>query len=234
MHWVRICPVFFVVTHLGLAVYGNEYELIADTATQGCHVLKLVACTNEVVPVLIGRVLGSIQSVSPKAVPSVKLMLRDTKVSATSTSVVFRTDDLIAYAKREACPLIGECERAQPRISLMMQDVTFSRLLEVVASVAGYRVSVRAGNFEIGPPELVGDHPALVRRAYLVPSKTVLTVTNVIPTLLQFTGPAAAYDEKNGILNLIGDPVNLEMFEDVLLSIGAKRLNKYNGGPPEL
>ena len=74
----------------------------------------------------------------------------------------------------------------------------------------------------IGPPELVRDHPAIVRRTYKVPKNRAKMLAN-IPARLSATGASIAYDPQSSLLNVIDNQQHSTVGE-LLDAIGAKQI----------
>ena len=83
----------------------------------------------------------------------------------------------------------------------------------------------------VGPPELVADHPAIVRRAYNIPKKRAKMLA-ILPSRLSATGTCLAYDPQSGLLNVIDDEQD-STADDLLQAIGAKQIIR-NPQIPEL
>ena len=83
----------------------------------------------------------------------------------------------------------------------------------------------------IGPPELVRDHPAIVRRTYKVPKNRAKMLAK-LPARLSATGICLAYDPQSGLLNVIDDEQS-STADDLLRAIGAKEIIR-NPQIPEL
>ena len=74
----------------------------------------------------------------------------------------------------------------------------------------------------IGPPELVRDHPAIVRRTYKAPKNRAKMLAK-LPARLSATGTSLAYDSQSGLLNVIDDEQNSTAGE-LLDAVGAKQI----------
>ncbi|NCD14826.1 MAG: hypothetical protein EOL92_06285 [Bacteroidia bacterium] len=74
----------------------------------------------------------------------------------------------------------------------------------------------------IGPPELVRDHPAIVRRTYKVPKNRAKMLAK-LPARLSATGASMAYDPQSGLLNVIDDEQHSTVGE-LLDAVGAKQV----------
>ena len=77
-------------------------------------------------------------------------------------------------------------------------------------------------HISIGPPELVRDHPAIVRRTYKVPKNRAKMLAK-LPSSLSATGASIAYDPQSGLLNVIDDENNSAVGE-LLDAVGAKQI----------
>ena len=83
----------------------------------------------------------------------------------------------------------------------------------------------------IGPPELVRDHPAVVRRTYKVPKNRAKMLAK-LPARLSATGVSMAYDPQSGLLNVIDDEQRSAVGE-LLDAVGAVRVPR-NPPIPEI
>ena len=111
-------------------------------------------------------------------------------------------------------------------MSLAVTNVCLEPLLTLIAQVCDYQIISETNVFSMGDPELIGFHPRLIRRAYMLPQKLIGSVQNSMPPQLAGSGPAVGYDVNTRMLNFIGKPDDMNVFEVFLNSMGAVRMDQ--------
>ncbi len=175
------------------------------------------------IPELVQQILTTAKYNNGPASYTPRFYVRDCQVSDNPTTQYFREPNSEAMAVWGNSSIY--CSTAIP----------IEAALEIILSPnLDFHVSPYADSgpcIDIGPPELVRDHPSIARRTYKIPKKRAKMLAK-LPSRLSATGTCLAYDPKSGLLNVIDDEQDSTVGE-LLEAIGAKRIIR-NPQIPEL
>lgn len=191
-----------------------------------------VSCTNEGVLDVLGALLAaSVPSGETPAAFELRLLVRDVRPKADPQTLVMTSGDLIrAWSGQctNTTPTDGDLLRtAELRVSLDLREVVLTNALQTIASVIGYVFAISSdGTMELGPAELVGEHPVLVRRGYELPPARRVRRLRCLPKELSLTGDSLAYDDSEGVLCIIDDPESINMVDQILCVMGFQQIGR--------
>ena len=166
------------------------------------------------IPDLVAQIIATARNNTGPISIDIRFCVRDCRVSDNPETEYFQEPNASAMADWGNSSI--QCSSAIP----------IEAALEVVlAPNLDFHVSPYASpkpRINIGPPELVRDHPAIVRRTYKIPKNRAKMLAK-LPSRLLATGASLAYDPQSGLLNVIDDENNSAVGE-LLDAVGAKQI----------
>ena len=175
------------------------------------------------IPDLVAQIIATARNNTGPISIDIRYCVRDCRVSDNPAIKFFQEPNASAMADWGNSSI--QCSSAIP----------IEAALELVlAPNIDFHVSPFASpnpRISIGPPELVRDHPAIVRRSYKVPKNRAKMLAK-LPARLSATGVSMAYDQQSGLLNVIDDEHNSAVGE-LLDAVGAMQIPQ-NSQIPEI
>ena len=175
------------------------------------------------IPELVQQILATARNNTGPISMDIRYCVRDRRVTDNTEAEYFQEPNASAMADWGNSSI--QCSTAIP-IEAALELVLAPNLDFHVSPFASPKLRIN-----IGPPELVSDHPAIVRRTYKVPKNRAKMLAN-IPARLSATGASIAFDPQSGLLNVIDNEQHSTVGE-LLDAIGAKQ-NIRNPQIPEI
>ena len=166
------------------------------------------------IPELVAQIIATARNNMGPLSMDVRYCVRDRRVSDTPETEYFQAPNASAMADWGNSSI--QCSAAIP-IEAALELVLAPNLDFHVSPFATPKPRI-----SIGPPELVRDHPAVVRRTYKVPKNRAKMLAK-LPARLSATGISMAYDPQSGLLNVVDDEQRSAVGE-LLDSVGAKQI----------
>ena len=175
------------------------------------------------IPDLVARIIATAGNNTGPISMDIRYCVRDCRVSDNPATQYFQEPNPSAMADWGNSSIY--CSSAIP-IEAALELVLGPNLDFHVSPYASPKPRIN-----IGPSELVRDHPAIVRRTYKVPKNRAKMLAK-LPPRLSATGTCLAYDPKMGLLNVIDDAQS-STADELLRAVGAKIIIR-NPQIPEL
>ena len=166
------------------------------------------------IPNLVAQVVATARNNTGPISMDIRYCVRDRRVSDNPKTEYFQNPNASAMADWGNSSI--QCSSAIP-IEAALELVLAPNLDFHVSPFASPKPRI-----SIGPPELVRDHPAIVRRTYKVPKNRAKMLAK-LPTILSATGASMAYDPQSGLLNVIDDEQHSTVGK-LLDAVGAKQI----------
>ena len=215
----KACDVFLALLLLPLISGGATPPSDEVRFTAG----PLTASQPTPIPVLVQQLLASARNNAGHVSFDVRYCVRDRRVSDNPQTEYFQEPNASAMADWGNSSI--QCSSAIP-IEAALELVLAPNLDFHVSPFASPKPRI-----SIGPPELVRDHPAVVRRTYKVPKNRAKMLAK-LPARLSAAGVSMAYDPQSGLLNVIDDEQRSAVGE-LLDAVGAVRVPR-NPPIPEI
>ena len=188
----------------------------ATTRTDDARITAGPLTVSQPTPIsdLVAQVIATARNNTGPISIDIRYCVRDCRVSDNPATKFFQEPNASAMADWENSSI--QCSSAIP-IEAALELVLAPNLDFHVSPFASPKPRI-----SIGPPELVRDHPAVVRRTYKVPKNRAKMLAK-LPARLSAAGVSMAYDPQSGLLNVIDDEQRSAVGE-LLDAVGAVRI----------
>lgn len=197
----------------------------ATTRTDNARITAGPLTVSQPIPIpnLVARIIATAGNNTGPISMDIRYCVRDCRISDNPATQYFQEPNPSAMADWGNSSIY--CSSAIP-IEAALELVLGPNLDFHVSPYASPKPRIN-----IGPPELVRDHPAIVRRTYKVPKNRAKMLAK-LPARLSATSASMAFDPQSGLLNVIDDKQHSTVGE-LLDAIGAKQILR-NSQIPEI